>query len=220
MGESGRDGTPPASPGAVVPGLLDEPVRALVTDLTEILEDLARRAGKAAPAGTLERDAALEAQSVAASVIAADGHPSDAELTAFARALAPWFETLRTATPEQLRGSAAIRQHRAFPVTPSPLFETIVTADERERTAEAWRYYDGALRVAHAVCAIDTTPTREELLAVDTLRAMLLRRIDAAGIPAMPGPPGGARPRSRSKRTPTRSSRCSSTSTGSSGSTR
>jgi SpoVK/Ycf46/Vps4 family AAA+-type ATPase len=37
--------------------------------------------------------------------------------------------------------------------------------------------------VAHAVCAIDTTPTREELLAVDTLRAMLLRRIDAAGIP-------------------------------------
>ena len=176
-------------------GLLDEPVRALVAELTEILDGLARRAGTGTP-GALERDAALEAQAIAASVIAADGHPSDAELGAFAGALAPWFESLRTATPEQLRDSPAIRQHRAFPITPSPLFETIVTADERERTAEAWRYYDGALRVAHAVCAIDTTPTREELLAVDTLRAMLLRRIDAAGIPrgdrARRGPDAGA----------------------------
>jgi len=166
-----------------VPGLLGEPIRVLVADLTEILAGLARRAGKQADPDALERDAALEAQAIAASVIAADGHPSDAELSAFADALAPWFESLRGATPSSLRGSPAIRQHRAFPVTPSPLFETIVTADEQAQTADAWRYYDGALRVAHAVCAIDTTPTREELLAVDTLRAMLLRRIDAAGIP-------------------------------------
>jgi SpoVK/Ycf46/Vps4 family AAA+-type ATPase len=43
------------------------------------------------------------------------------------------------------------------------------------------------------VCAIDTTPTREELLAVDTLRAMMLRRINAAGIerPADLGRPEG-----------------------------
>ncbi len=189
MSTRGPDSTPPARSGSGVPGLLDEPVHALVAELTEILEELARRADRPASPGALERDAALEAQAVAASVIAADGHPSDAELAAFAGALAPWFESLRTATPEQLRNSPAIRQHRAFPVTPSPLFETIVTADERERTAEAWRYYDGALRVAHAVCAIDTTPTREELLAVDTLRAMLLRRIDAAGIPRGDGTP-------------------------------
>jgi ATP-dependent Clp protease ATP-binding subunit ClpA len=124
---------------------------------------------------------------VAASVIAADGHPSDAELRAFAMALAPWFEALRSATPSTLRDSAAIRQHRAFPVTPSPVFETIVTADTRQGTTNAWRYYHGALRVAHAVCAIDTTPTREELLAVDMLRSTLLRRIHAAGIE----PPAG-----------------------------
>jgi ATP-dependent Clp protease ATP-binding subunit ClpA len=173
-------------------GLLVEPVRGFVTELTDVLGALRRAADAKAPvdAGALERDAALEAQAVAASVIAADGHASDAELRAFAEALAPWFEALRTSTPESLRDSAAIKQHRAFPITPSPLFETIVTADERDGTAHCWRYYDGALKVAHAVCAIDTTPTREELLAVDTLRAMLLRRINAAKVarPADSGP--------------------------------
>jgi len=130
----------------------------------------------------LERDAALEAQAIAASVIAADGHPSDAELRAFAESLAPWFETLRGATPSSLRASPVIRQHRAFPITPSPLLETIVTADERDGTTHSWHYYEAAMRVAHAVCAIDTTPTREELLAVDTMRAMMLRRINASKI--------------------------------------
>jgi ATP-dependent Clp protease ATP-binding subunit ClpA len=179
-------------------GLLVDPVRGLVTELTDVLGALRRRADANAPvdAGALERDAALEAQAIAASVIAADGTSSDAELRAFAEALAPWFETLRAATPESLRESAAIKQHRAFPITPSPLFETIVTADERDGTAHCWRYYDGALRIAHAVCAVDTTPTREELLAVDTMRAMLLRRINAAKIarPASSGPEPGATP--------------------------
>jgi adenylate kinase family enzyme len=138
----------------------------------------------------LERDAAVEAQSIAASVIAADGHGSDAELRAFSAALSPWFESLRSVTAASLRDSAVIRQCRAFPISPSPLFETIVTADERGTTTNAWRYYDSALRVAHAVCAIDETPTREELLAVDTFRSMMLRRLHAAGIqrPASSGP--------------------------------
>jgi ATPase family associated with various cellular activities (AAA)/AAA lid domain len=173
-------------------GLLAEPVGAFVDDLTSVLADLRSQASTPADRSSLERDAALEVQAVAACVIAADGHPSDAELRAFATALAPWFEALRDATPSTLRGSAAIRQHRAFSVTPSPLFETIVTADVKQGTANSWRYYHGALRVAHAVCAIDTTPTREELLAVDTLRSTLLRRLHAAGIEAPPGDP--ARP--------------------------
>jgi SpoVK/Ycf46/Vps4 family AAA+-type ATPase len=37
------------------------------------------------------------------------------------------------------------------------------------------------LRIGHAVCALDDFPTREELLAVDRFRAMLLARLD--GIP-------------------------------------
>jgi Cdc6-like AAA superfamily ATPase len=174
------------APGTAGPGngsgLLGEPVREFVDELTSVLGALRAQAGGPADVAAHQRDAALEAQAVAAGVIAADGHPSDAELRAFAEALAPWFESLRGATPSSLRDSAAIRQHRAFPITPSPLFETVVSADERDGTTHCWHYYEAAMRVAHAVCAIDTTPTREELLAVDMLRAMMLRRINAAGI--------------------------------------
>lgn len=161
--------------------VLAEPVRQFVDEITDVLADLGARAG--APAGTaLERDAALEAQAIAASVIASDGRFSDTELRAFASALAPWFDALRGVTPQQLRSGDAIRQFRAWPITPSPLFETVVTADSRHGTANGWRYYQAALRVAHAGAAIDEVPTRERLLAVDTLRSMMLRRLAAAKI--------------------------------------
>src|SRR5258706_7524096 len=172
-------------------GLLVGPVQQFVTALTDVLGGLKRKASAAdADPKAAERDAALEAQAVAASIIAADGHASDSELRAFIEALSPWFDTLKNATPESMRDSAAISQNRAFVISPSPLFETIVTADARDGTTDCWRYYDSALRVAHAVCAVDPTPTREELIAVDTLRAMLLRRISAASIarPASSGP--------------------------------
>jgi len=164
-------------------GLLDDPVKDFVGTVSKILTGLRQRAGGTVDAAAADKDAAVEAQAVAASVIAADGHASDNELRAFAQALSPWFDSLKNATPSSLRDSAAVSQFRAFVVTPSPMFETIVTADARDKTGESWHYYDAAMRVAHAVCAIDTTPTREELLAVDTLRAMLLRRITAEDIP-------------------------------------
>jgi ATPase family associated with various cellular activities (AAA)/AAA lid domain len=191
-----------AGPGSGAGGggrILAEPVGQLVAELSAVLAALGTRAGGPADPKALERDAALEAQAVAASVIAADGHPSDAELRAFVDALSPWFDSLRSTTPQQLRDGPALRQHRGFPITPSPLFETIVTADERDGTTHGWRYYDAALRVAHAVCAIDTTPTREELLAVDTLRSMMLRRLRAAGIERPPesGPAPGEPPQGR-----------------------
>src|SRR5262249_55026429 len=67
-----------------------------------------------------------------------------------------------------------------------PMCAPSATADARDGTAYSWRYYDNALRIAHAVCAIDTTPTREALLAVDTLRSMMLRRLKAGNIPRPP----------------------------------
>jgi Cdc6-like AAA superfamily ATPase len=190
-GGTGGDGGGGDAPSAGS-GLLGEPVRAFVTELSSILATLSSSSSATRAPSEFERDAALEAQSVAAGIIAADGHPSDAELRAFVGALSPWFESLRGATPASLRDSAAIRQQRAFPITPSPLLETIVSADGRDKTTHCWHYYEAAMRIAHAVCAIDTTPTREELLAVDTLRAMMLRRINAAGIecPADLGSPG------------------------------
>jgi AAA+ superfamily predicted ATPase len=162
--------------------VLAEPVRQFVDEVTAVLDELRSGAGGTAPAATLERDAAFEAQAIAASVIASDGRYSDTELRAFASALSPWFDSLRRATPEQLRGGDAIRQFRAWPITPSPLFETVVSADSRNGTSNGWRYYQAALRVAHAGAALDKVPTRERLVAVDTLRTMMLRRLAAAKV--------------------------------------
>jgi len=144
----------------------------------------------------LERDAALEAQSIAAAIIVADDRSSDAELRAFGSALSPWIASLRNATPALLREGAGMRQQRGFPITPSALFETLVAADRAHGTAYARRYYELALKIAHAVCAIDPTPTREELVAVDTLRGTLLRRLHAADLEPPAGGPTevGTRP--------------------------
>jgi AAA+ superfamily predicted ATPase len=161
--------------------VLAEPVRQFVDEITAVLVDLGTRVS-APDAGALQRDAALEAQAIAASVIASDGRYSDTELRAFASALAPWFDSLLGTTPQQLRTGDAIRQFRAWAITPSPLFETVVTADSRHGTANGWRYYQAALRVAHAGAAIDSVPTREKLLTVDTFRSMMLRCLAAAKI--------------------------------------
>jgi hypothetical protein len=172
------------------PNLLDEPARRFVRDISGVLADLRSRAAGAAgvtvtrPEGpdSFERDAALEAQAVAAAVIASDGRYGDGELRAFASAFTPWFSSLATTTTGRLREGDAIRQHRAWPITPSPMFETIVASDARAGTAHGWTYYQAALRVAHAASALEDVPTRDKLLAVDTLRSMMLRRLDAAGI--------------------------------------
>src|SRR2546429_2264516 len=165
-----------------------EPVRQFVDEVPAVLAELGKGSS---PTGTLERDAALEAQAIAASAIASDGRYSDGELRAFAVALSPWFDSLRGATPQQLRGGDAIRQFRAWPITPSPLFETVVSADSRNGTSNGWRYYQAALRVAHAGAALDEVPTRERLVAGDTLRTMMLRPPAAAkGEPPADMPPG------------------------------
>src|SRR2546421_12239444 len=170
--------------------VLAEPVRQFVDEVTAVLAELGKGSS---PTGTLQRDAALEAQAIAASVIASDGRYSDTELRAFASSLAPWFDSLRGVTPQQLRTGDAIRQFRAWPITPSPLFETVVTADSRHGTANGWRYYQAALRVAHAGAALDELPIRERLVAVDTLRTMMLRRLAAARAERPPAlPPGVA----------------------------
>src|SRR5260370_34111917 len=101
--------------------VLAEPVRQFVDDVTAVLAELGRGSS---PTGTLERDAALEAQAIAASVIASDGRYSDGELRAFAVALSPRFDALRGARPQQVRAGDAIRQHPAWPIPPSTLFPT------------------------------------------------------------------------------------------------
>src|SRR5439155_1669561 len=106
---------------AVGPNVLAEPVRQFVDEITDVLDDLGTRAGAPA-AAALQRDAALEAQAIAASVIASDGRYSDTELRAFASSLAPWFDLLRGV------GEPEPAEDRAAP-TARPLDELLAELD-------------------------------------------------------------------------------------------
>ena len=164
----------------------------------------------------LERDAALEAQRLAAAFIAADARLTDAERTAYVRAFAPWFPGLAVGAGSELRDSD-IMQHRNAELVPSPLLQTLVDADRERHTGHGWRYYDAALAIGHAVCALDDLPARDELLAVDRFRTMLLDRLRGTdafrrGLRGHIGAAAAESPR-RSCRNRPPSSRCSSSST-------
>jgi hypothetical protein len=147
-------------------------VQRFVAEITDVLARLGARADRTA----LERDAALEAQRLAAAFIAADARLTDAERTAYVRAFTPWFPALAVGAGSDL-SNAEIMAHRNAELVPSPLLQTLIDADRERHTGYAWRYYDAALAIGHAVCALDDLPGREELLAVDRFRTMLLERL-------------------------------------------
>ena len=79
--------------------------------------------------------------------------------------------------------AGAITAGGSFVLAPSPYFAALVLADERDGGTLAWDYYTCALRIAHAVCALDVVPARAKLVATDALRATMLAHLQAAGIP-------------------------------------
>src|SRR5262245_15998773 len=122
-------------------------------------------------------DAAAEARAIAIAIVEADGHPSGFEREACASALSPWF-------PAQLdEAIPCARRAASFVLSPSKLFDRLVAADMSDGGGRAWAYYDGALRIAHAACAIDVVPTRAKLVAIDAFRATLLSVLHRHGVP-------------------------------------
>lgn len=164
--------------------LLIEPVQGFVAGVTPRLVALAERGPEPhAQADGLERDVANEALAIVAAVMAADERYTDTELAGFMVAFSPWFEYLSTSTFPQLRNGDTLRRHRQFVYAVPPLFELLLDADQRYGTNDAWRYYDLAMRLAHAACALDALPSRTELLAVDAFRNAMIRRLEHAQIP-------------------------------------
>jgi SpoVK/Ycf46/Vps4 family AAA+-type ATPase len=74
---------------------------------------------------------------------------------------------------------------------PSTLFDLLLKADARDGERRANRYYDLALKLAHATAAIDLVPAPAEIDAIDRFRSTLLSAMDAAGV-ARPGRPSGS----------------------------
>ena len=105
-------------------------------------------------------------------------------------------------TPERLREGGMLQGKRSWLDRPSTLFDLLLKADARDHGHRAARYYELAMRLAHASAAVDLVPSPGEIAAIDRYRDVLLAAFDAAGVPrpGSPARPGVARARRCSER--------------------
>ncbi len=171
--------------------LLEAPVRRFVEVLTPVLAGIAGDIIPGAPKSKPETDVLNEAYNLVAAFIDVDSRQTDAELWAFIAAFAPHMSTmLGRATPDDVRDAQLVVGKRAWLAAPSLLFDILVETDRRAGTANAWRYYELAMSLAHTVCATDAVPSEAELAGLERFRSVLLRSIDRGGV-ARPGGPVG-----------------------------
>jgi hypothetical protein len=167
---------------AITTSLLDEPVGRFIAETGESLDELARSVGR--PLGALAHDATIEAYNIAAAFIDADDTQTDDELSALIHTFAGRLDTdLEKLQPAQLRRTNLVSGKQGWIATPSALFSLLIDADRKGDTRLAWRYYDNAMHIAHAACALDTITTDEELEALERFRTTLLGAMEAGGLP-------------------------------------
>ena len=172
--------------------LLVDPVDRFVAELGPALAAIS---GTILPGVSPEKapgDVVLEAFNLAVAFIDCDGRQTDEEIRALLTAFGPRMPTmLGYATPNDVRKAGLIVGKRSWLAAPSLLFDIFVESDRKNRSALAWRYYQLAMELAHAVCATDEVPSETELAALERYRNVLLRSIDRGGL-ARPGGPVGA----------------------------
>jgi AAA lid domain-containing protein/ATPase family protein associated with various cellular activities (AAA) len=181
-----------------VPGVLAKYVDAFVDGVAAELQALAGKDHRA--------DVVIEAGELAAAVFDSDGRLSGDELRAWVDDIGPRLHPPVIITPDRLREGGMLQGKRTWLLHPSTLFDLLVKADGRDGGARAARYYELAMRLAHAAAAVDLVPSPDEVAAIDRFRGVLLAAFDAnrvarpgagrhgAGQPATaaPGAPEGA----------------------------
>ena len=129
----------------------------------------------------LERSTITEAFNVSCGFIDADRLATDDELWAligaFGRRMGPDFAR---STPDDLRADGTTTGASRWLSSTSDLFEILLGVDRRNATDLATTYYEHALALAHMVASLDTHTGRNELLAIDAYRALLLSAIKGA----------------------------------------
>ena len=142
-------------------------------------------------------DVVVEASDLVAAVVAADGRLTAAELEAWLDDLGPRLRPPVFVSSEQLRASDLLTGKERWLERPSTLAGLLFEADARDGGRRAARYYELAIRLAHAAAAVDLVPSPDEIAAIDRFRTVLLAAFDGAGI-ARPGqaapPTDGATP--------------------------
>ncbi len=163
--------------------MLAVPVQEFIDDLAPVLSGIAMDILPGVQPSKPTVDVVNEAYNLVAAFIDVDGRQTDAELWAFIAAFAPRMETmLLRATPDDVRRAELVAGKRTWLAAPSLLFDILVETDRRNRSANAWRYYERAMALAHAVCATDAVPSEAELGALERFRGTLLRCMDRGGV--------------------------------------
>lgn len=134
-------------------------------------------------------DVVVEAFALCAAFVDVDGLHADPELWALIATFGPRMQSLLgLATPTAVRKAGIVAERSRWLEQPSSLFQIFRADDQRTGGRTAWRYYERAMAVVHAV--VDLNDGDEEsnpvlVRAVDHYRSMLVDAI--AGRPATPG---------------------------------
>ena len=160
---------------------LDVAVGAFVEAVTDVL----MTATATLPAGDpdeLRRTVLTEAFHLSCAFIDADQLATDDELWALIRTFGTQMgPDLARATPDDLRREHTTEGTRQWARSTSDLFEILVGVDRRDHADLATTYYTHAMALAHTVASLDTHTGRDELLALDAYRSLLLDAIRADG---------------------------------------
>jgi AAA lid domain/ATPase family associated with various cellular activities (AAA) len=168
---------------AAVAGALAKYVDAFVDGVSADLSELSGRDHRA--------EVVVDASDLTAAVIDSDSRQTAAELEAWLDDIGPRLEPPVIVTSDRLRESAMLDGKRRWLERASTLADLLLRADARDGGRRAARYYEHAIRLAHAAASVDLVPSPDEIAAIDRYRGMLLAAFDAAGVarPGRSGPP-------------------------------
>ncbi len=164
-----------------ITALLEDPVDSFIDDTTAALGGLARSVSRPL-SPSLAADVAREAFNLTAAFVDADRVHTDAELRALIDCFAGRLDGDLPSKAEELRGSGLLDGRLEWIAKPTAMFELLVDADRKGGSELAWRYYDGAMRVAHAACGLDTLTGQDELDALERFRTTLLTAMEKGGL--------------------------------------
>lgn len=168
--------------------MLEREITAFVDDVSREVAALSGR-----PPTEHASDVMRDAANLVAAIIDSDGRMTEDELRAYANDVGPLLDPPLFVTPDQLRETRVLQGTANWLLDVGPLLELLLGADRRDGTRRSHVYYERGLRLAHVVAAADLVPSPGELAAIDGLRGVMLRAMDAAGVPR-PGAPTTAAP--------------------------
>ncbi len=168
--------------------MLEREITAFVDNVSSEVAALSGR-----PATEHASDVTRDAANLVAAIIDSDGRMTEDELRAYANDVGPLLDPPLFVTPDQLRETRVLQGTANWLLDVGPLLELLLGADRRDGTRRSHVYYERGLRLAHVVAAADLVPSPDELAAIDGFRDVMLRAMDAAGVPR-PGTPAATSP--------------------------